>query len=101
MAEEDISQQGAATEGKPAVYKPEYSKDEVKSLLAWFAERMDRLPATMQLDPATRTADLPRTVRAFSALLKAQADGVTSVTFSGYVAHLELIRQRLKEQGVE
>ena len=94
MAEEDISQQGAATEGKPAVYKPEYSKEEVKSLLAWFAERMDRLPATMQ-------ADLPRTVRAFSALLKAQADGVTSVTFSGYVAHLELIRQRLKEQGVE
>lgn len=101
MAEEDISQQGAATEGKPAVYKPEYSKEEVKSLLAWFAERMDRLPATMQLDPATCTADLPRTVRAFSALLKAQADGVTSVTFSGYVAHLELIRQRLKEQGVE
>lgn len=100
MAEEDISRQGAAEE-KPDVYKPEYSKEEVKSLLAWFAERMDRLPATMQLDSATRTADLPRTVKAFSALLKAQADGVTSVTFSGYVAHLELIRRRLKDQGVE
>lgn len=97
MAEE---QQGQKPEKNPHVYKPGYKKEEVKELVAWFEERMDRLPASIQLNAATKTSNLPRTVKALVELLKVRG-GVPSVTFSGYVAHLELIRLRLKEQGLD
>ena len=60
----------------------------------------DRLPATLQLNEATAASDLPRTVKALLAVLKGHKENI-SVTFSGYMSHLDLIRLRLKEQGLE
>ena len=82
MTEEQ--EQKPAVEKNPHIYKPAYTKQEVDELTRWFEERMDRLPATLQLNEATAASDLPRTV-----------------TFSGYMSHLDLIRLRLKEQGLE
>ena len=73
---------------------------EVDELTRWFEERMDRLPATLQLNEATAASDLPRTVKALLAVLKVHKENI-SVTFSGYMSHLDLIRLRLKEQGLE
>ena len=98
MAEEQ--EQKTASGKNPHVWKPAYSRQEVDELTRWFEERMDRLPRTMQLNGSTSTSDLPRTVKALSAVLKAHKEKMP-VTFSGYISHLELIRLRLKEQGME
>ena len=92
MTEEQ--EQKPAVEKNPHIYKPAYTKQEVDELTRWFEERMDRLPATLQLNEATAASDLPRTV------LKVHKENI-SVTFSGYMSHLDLIRLRLKEQGLE
>ena len=89
-----------AVEKNPHIYKPAYTKQEVDELTRWFEERMDRLPATLQLNEATAASDLPRTVKALLAVLKVHKENI-SVTFSGYMSHLDLIRLRLKEQGLE
>ena len=91
MTEEQ--EQKPAVEKNPHIYKPAYTKQEVDELTRWFEERMDRLPATLQLNEATAASDLPRTV-------KVHKENI-SVTFSGYMSHLDLIRLRLKEQGLE
>ena len=91
MTEEQ--EQKPAVEKNPHIYKPAYTKQEVD-------ERMDRLPATLQLNEATAASDLPRTVKALLAVLKVHKENI-SVTFSGYMSHLDLIRLRLKEQGIE
>ena len=81
MTEEQ--EQKPAVEKNPHIYK-----------------RRDRLPATLQLNEATAASDLPRTVKALLAVLKVHKENI-SVTFSGYMSHLDLIRLRLKEQGLE
>ena len=78
MTEEQ--EQKPAVEKNPHIYKPAYTKQEVDELTRWFEERMDRLPATLQLNVHKENI---------------------SVTFSGYMSHLDLIRLRLKEQGLE
>jgi len=98
MTEEQ--EQKPAVEKNPHIYKPAYTKQEVDELTRWFEERMDRLPATLQLNEATAASDLPRTVKALLAVLKVHKENI-SVTFSGYMSHLDLIRLRLKEQGLE
>ena len=90
MTEEQ--EQKPAVEKNPHIYKPAYTKQEVDELTRWFEERMDRLPATLQLNEAT--------VKALLAVLKVHKENI-SVTFSGYMSHLDLIRLRLKEQGLE
>ena len=96
MTEEQ--EQKPAVEKNPHIYKPAYTKQD--ELTRWFEERMDRLPATLQLNEATAASDLPRTVKALLAVLKVHKENI-SVTFSGYMSHLDLIRLRLKEQGLE
>ena len=48
MTEEQ--EQKPAVEKNPHIYKPAYTKQEVDELTRWFEERMDRLPATLQLN---------------------------------------------------
>ena len=83
---------------KEELYKPEYSDEEVRELTEWFEARMDRLPASLRIDKATYAEDLPRTVKAYSKLLKSIQ---VKVAHSGYMAHLLLIREQLLEQGFE
>ena len=87
------------TERNPHVYQPAYTVKEADEMIRWFEERLDRLPQSLQLNEATSTADLPRTVRALLKVVQVHRDNI-SVTFSGYVAHLALIRLRLEEQGM-
>lgn len=79
-------------------FKSEYTEAEVKELIAWFAPRMDKLPAALQLNRSSRTDDLPHTVRRMVGVITEKGH---SSTFSGYISHLFLIRERLKEQGME
>ncbi len=87
-------------ERDPHIYKPQYSRQEVEEVVRWFEERMERLPESLQLNEATSTPDLRRTVGALLNVLRIHKETL-SVTFSGYMAHLELIRLRLQEQGME
>ena len=76
------------------LFKNEYTPEELNELYAWFEQRMERLPKSLQIDEATYTGDLRRTVKSYIRLLRAM--GLT-VSQSGYVAHLLLIRERLRE----
>lgn len=83
-------------EKNPHLYKPEFTKGEVDECIRWFEERMDKLPATLRLNDSTTASNLPYTVKSLINVLKVH-QGNLSVTFSGYMAHLLLIRQRLEE----
>ncbi len=83
---------------KQELFKPEYSDAEVAELAKWFETRADRLPQTLQIDDATRSDDLPRTVKAYIKLLTSVN---RKISHSGYMAHLLLIRERLREEGLE
>ncbi|MCR4921881.1 MAG: hypothetical protein K5945_09315 [Bacteroidaceae bacterium] len=76
------------------LFKPEYKEEEMQELFEWFEQRMDRLPKTMQIDEATSTSDLRRTVVSYIRLLRSMK---LTISHSGYVAHLLLIRERLRE----
>lgn len=79
-------------------FKPEYSKAEVKELITWFEERMDKLPADLQISSSTYTPDLKSTVNGLLEIMRVRE---MTVIFCGYAAHLFLIRERLKAQGME
>ena len=91
--------EGHQIEKNPHVYQPVDTVQETDGIIHWFEERMDKLPQSLQLNEATFTANLPRTVDALLKVAKAHRENIT-VTFSGYVAHLVLIRLRLEEQGM-
>lgn len=95
-----MEEEKRTVEANPHLYKPEYTKEEVDELLHWFDERADRLPATLKLNTSTFASDLPRTVKSLTNILKVHKGNI-SVTFYGYMAHLELIRLRLQEEGME
>ena len=86
-------------EKNPHVYQPAYTTQETDEIVRWFEKRMDRLPQSLQLNEATSTTDLPRTVKSLLKVAKGHRDNI-SVTFSGYLAHLALIRLRLEESGM-
>lgn len=88
------------TEKNPHIFKAGYTKAEAEELLEWFKARMEQLPQSLQLNAASSTKNLPETVRALMSVVKAR-ENMLDVTFSSYVSHLELIRLRLKEQGLE
>lgn len=87
-------------EKNPHIYRPGYKKAEAEEVLGWFRERMERLPRSLQLNEATSTKNLPRTVEALMSVVKSR-ENMLDVTFSSYMSHLLLIRQRLMEQGME
>lgn len=78
-------------------FKTKYEKEEIDELVAWFAERKDRLPQELQMSESSRSVDLGKTVRALIAAIDHRN---MKVTFSGYVAQLYTIRKLLEEQGL-
>ena len=97
---EEAQENKTAAGENPHIYKPSYKKEEVEELARWFEERMGQLPASLQLNSSTTSTNLPHTVKALLAVLVKHKENITT-TFSGYMAHLELIRLRLREQGME
>jgi hypothetical protein len=79
-------------------FKPKYSLEEIRELVTWFKDRMDKLPETLVLDECSKTDNLQKTVKAFIALL--DRDKINPF-WSGYISHFLLIRERLREQGIE
>ena len=75
-------------------FKAEYKATELQELFDWFEKYMDQLPKTLQIDDATCTHDLPRTVNSYINLLKRIR---LTASQNGYVSHLMLIRHRLCE----
>lgn len=84
--------------GHIETFKPSYTSEEKDELVAWFEERMERLPQSLLLDDCMSTKDLPRTVRSYIKLIRT---GRKNVEFSGYVAHLFLMREALRRDNPE
>lgn len=79
-------------------FKSNFTKEELEDLISWFEARMEKLPATMQIDNSNYTENLPLTIKAYISMLK---NRVPNTTFCGYISHLELIRKRLQLEGME
>lgn len=79
-------------------FKPDFTKEEVNELIAWFEERMDRMPAELQINKSSHTKNLRFTVAKLISMLK---DRDVTVTLCGYIAHLALIKERLIRDGME
>lgn len=81
-------------------YKPNFSAEEIAEVMGWFRERLDRIPhERFRINKSTTTPDLHHTVERY--LLTVGKFEETPPQFSGYVAHLLLIRIRLREMGFE
>lgn len=79
-------------------YKKKYTDEELKDLLDWFRARMDRLPEKVRLDASTVVEDVPHFTKAMiGRVLKLEQ----SASMNSYHARLFLLRERLKEQGME
>ena len=79
-------------------FKKQFEEADVADLTAWFEARMDKLPQELQLSNSTHSVNLTKTVKMMLGVVRQKG---TSPTFGGYMAHLALIRERLKEQGME
>lgn len=79
-------------------FKEKYSSHELEEIAEWFTARMDKLPSDMVLNEFTKTTDLKKTVTVLIALTKRP---FIDVCFSGYIAHLFLIREKLIDMGIE
>ena len=79
-------------------YKANYTEEFRDKQIAWFEERMERLPQSLQISDSTSTSDLPRSVRSLIQTLRMNKP---SVTFSGYMETLLKIKDRLQEQGLD
>lgn len=81
-------------------YKPNFNAEEIREVMDWFRQRLDRIPhEPFRINKSTTTPDLHHTVERY--LLTVGKYEETPPQFSGYVAHLLLIRIRLREQGME
>lgn len=79
-------------------YKTQYSDEEMRDLIDWFNARIDRLPQRIRLDDSTVVEDVAYfTHSMLSRLQKVEQ----SNSMNGYHARLFLLRERLKEQGME
>ncbi len=79
-------------------FKTKYSQAELDELFAWFDSRMDRLPESLQVDEATYSVNVRETVSAYIRTIK---NCELTVSLNGYVSQLMLIRERLKQEGLE
>ena len=79
-------------------YKKKFTPEEIQECLAWFQERMDKLPASLSYDSAN-IPDLPRTVAQMVKVLQRHMN--EKGTYNGQFSILLKIRQLLQEQGIE
>ena len=75
-------------------YKKLYSEAEVQGLKEWFEQRLDTLPASLQLDAATFIPDLHRAVKQLLEIAMLQRG---TPAFSGQIFQLFKIREKLEE----
>ena len=78
-------------------FRPEYTREECEQEIAWFEARMDKLPASLQINASTYAPDLRLTVTNLIRTLRANK---VMVTFAGYLSTLLQIKERLLEQGM-
>ncbi len=81
-----------------AFFKEKYSKEELAEVVSWYKERMDKLPMRFRLNECTKTKNLPKVIDKLIALTERPR---LDVCFSGYMSQLFIIRERLKEEGME
>lgn len=75
-------------------YRKIYSSQELNELIAWFKQRMDRLPASLQLDAATFIPDFPATVSTYLAIVDAHKE---NPTYGAQIYMLFRMREKLQE----
>ena len=77
-------------------FKKHFSDDELKQLVGWFEEHMERLPDSLQLDRATFIKDLKHTVKLYFDVVKLHKD---NPTYSGQIYLLYQIKACLEAQA--
>ncbi|MGM9693956.1 MAG: DUF6965 family protein [Alloprevotella sp.] len=79
-------------------FKNQYSKQEIEEAETWFRERWDKLPQSLQADPATRILDLRRTLENLIHLAKELQN---NPTYAGQIYLLFKIKDKLQEDGID
>lgn len=80
------------------MFKNSYSDQEYAELFAWFKERMDRLPQSLQIIDCASTDDLRMTVTSYIRLISNSKQNISN---SGYTAQLLTIREALRRDHPE
>lgn len=78
--------------------KKVYPEADLEELVAWFKDRMDQLPKELQLNSASFIPDLPRTIKAYIALI---ASNKRNPIFSGQIKLFFEIREVLQASGMK
>lgn len=78
-------------------YKPNYTEEECEECFQWFEQHMDELPPTLESIRSLRIMDLPHTIRRMINILRHNMGSIR--TFGGEFALLQLIREKLIEEG--
>lgn len=79
-------------------YKKLYDPGEVAELLAWFRQRLDRLPESIRIEEGLYVPDLRRTVPLLIEFAEVCSE---NPTYSAQLRRFFEIRERLIEQGFD
>ena len=79
-------------------YKKKFIPEEFQECMAWFQQRMDKLPPSLPFGTAN-IPDLPRTITRIITVLQRQPN--EKGTYNGLFANLLQIRQLLQDEGIE
>lgn len=89
---------GAAKKKRSMEYKKLYDPGEVAELLAWFRQRLDRLPESIRIEQGLYVPDLRRTVPLLIEFAEVCSE---NPTYSAQLRRFFEIRERLIEQGFD
>lgn len=76
-------------------YKKHYTDKELRDVVGWFEQNMDRLPQSLHVDKATFLPDLGRTVRFYFDIARDHKD---NPTYAAQIFLLFKIRKALEEK---
>lgn len=79
-------------------YKKNYTTEDYQECMAWFQQRMDKLPPSLHFGTA-HIPNLPYTVARIFTVFQRQTN--QKGTYNGLFANLLKIRQILQEKGIE
>lgn len=77
-------------------YKKEYTERDVEELKEWFEAHREELPASLQMDKATKIPDLPFTLGIY---LENAAAHIGNPTYDPAIYFLYRIRRKLMEDS--
>lgn len=83
---------------KTRKFKPTYTREACEKEIAWFEERMDQLPDSLQINDASYAPNLRLTVTNLIRTIRANKP---TVIFAGYMETLLQVKDRLQEQGMK